>query len=183
MVKMDRVVRAPPGREVEDCTPLELAEILREVAPISIPDVVSTEQLSDRKHTHRRDRQEYPIAVQREANQAQTVPAGNDIDNQDNQQIVSVVRDVFPQINETLEAVVLDGSMKILLKVPVSDLLKRLNSTEGAKVLVLDGIVTQRLVEAANKAGIEYIVGHRTTDFKKPLDIKIRTFGDIGTGN
>src|SRR4051794_35213563 len=54
MVKMDRVVRAPPGREVEDCTPLELAEILREVAPISIPDVVSTEQLSDRKHTHRR---------------------------------------------------------------------------------------------------------------------------------
>jgi hypothetical protein len=38
-------------------------------------------------------------------------------------------------------------------------------------------------VEAANKAGIEYIVGHRTTDFKKPLDIKIRTFGDIGTGN
>jgi DNA primase len=73
--------------------------------------------------------------------------------------------------------------MKILLKVPVSDLLKRLNSTEGAKVLVLDGIVTQRLVEAANKAGIEYIVGHRTTDFKKPLDIKIRTFGDIGTGN
>jgi DNA primase len=183
MFKMDRVVRAPPGREVEDCTPLELAEILREVAPISIPDVVSTEQLSDRKHTHRRDRQEYPIAVQREANQAQTVPAGNDIDNQDSQQIVSVVRDVYPQINETLEAVVLDGSMKILLKVPVSDLLKRLNSTEGAKVLVLDGIVTQRLVEAANKAGIEYIIGHRTTDFKKPLDIKIRTFGDIGTGN
>ena len=92
---------------------------------------------------HRRDRQEYPVAVERESNQAQTVPTENDVDNQDNQQIVSIVRDVYPQINETLEAVVLDGSMKILLKVPVSDLLKRLDSTEGAKVLVLDGIVTQ----------------------------------------
>ena len=37
--------------------------------------------------------------------------------------------------------------------------------------------------ESANKAGIEYIVGHRTADFKKPLDIKIRTFGDLGTIN
>ena len=181
MVKMDRVVRAPPGREVEDCTPLEVAEILREVAPANIPSMVSTEQQPDRKQLHRRDRQEYPTATEREPIQPQTVPAENDLEPQDNQQIVSIVRDVYPQINETLEAVVLDGSMKILLKVPVSDLLKRLDSTEGAKILVLDGIVTQRLVEAANKAGIEYIVGHRTTEFKKPLDIKIRTFGDIGT--
>jgi hypothetical protein len=111
------------------------------------------------------------------------ITATHEVDNQDNQEIVSIVRDVYPQINETLEAVVLDGSLKILLKVPVSDLLKRLDGTEGAKVLVLDGIVTQRLVEAANRAGIEYIVGHRTADFKKPMDIKIRTFGDIGTRN
>lgn len=124
------------------------------------------------------------MSTERELSQhPQMIPATHEVDNQDNQEIVSIVRDVYPQINETLEAVVLDGSLKILLKVPVSDLLKRLDGTEGAKVLVLDGIVTQRLVEAANRAGIEYIVGHRTADFKKPMDIKIRTFGDIGTRN
>jgi DNA primase len=186
IVKMDRVVRAPPGREVEDCTPLELAEILREVAPVSIPDIVTTDQpqQQERRHTHRKEKQDYPVSTERELSQhPQMIPATHEVDNQDNQEIVSIVRDVYPQINETLEAVVLDGSLKILLKVPVSDLLKRLDGTEGAKVLVLDGIVTQRLVEAANRAGIEYIVGHRTADFKKPMDIKIRTFGDIGTRN
>jgi DNA primase len=185
IVKMDRVVRAPPGREVEDCTPLELAEILREIAPVSIPDIVTTEQpQQERRHTHRKERQDYPASAERElSGQPQIIPATHEVDSQDNQEIVSIVRDVYPQINETLEAVVLDGSLKILLKVPVSDLLKRLDGTEGAKVLVLDGIVTQRLVEAANRAGIEYIVGHRTAEFKKPIDIKIRTFGDIGTRN
>ena len=78
---------------------------------------------------------------------------------------------------------VLDGSMKTLLKVPVSDIVKKLNSTEGAKMLVLDGIVTQRLVEVADKVGIEYIIGHRTGELKKSTDVKVRTFGDMGINN
>ena len=101
----------------------------------------------------------------------------------DSPEVVSAVRDVYPQINETLEAVLLDGSMNTLLKVPVSDVIKRLNSAEGGKLRVIDGIVTQRLVDAADRAGIEYIVRHRMTDLKKPSDIRIRTFGDIGISN
>ena len=102
---------------------------------------------------------------------------------EDSPEILTAIRDVYPQINETLEAVVLDGSMNKLLKVPVSEVIKRLDSAEGGKLLVIDGIVTQRLVDAADKAGIEYIVGHRTTELKKPGDIRVRTFGDIGINN
>jgi flavin-dependent dehydrogenase len=102
---------------------------------------------------------------------------------EDSQEILTAIRDVYPQINETLEAVLLDGSMKQLLKVPVSEVIKRLDTAEGAKYLVIDGIVTQRLVDAADKAGIEYVVGHRTTDVKKPADVKVRTFGDVGITN
>ena len=61
---------------------------------------------------------------------------------EDAPEIVSAVRDVYPQINETLEAVVLDGSLNQLLK-----------------------------------------VGHRTAELKKPADIRVRTFGDIGINN
>lgn len=82
-----------------------------------------------------------------------------------------------------MEAVILDTSMRTILKLPVSDLIKKLNATEGAKMLVLDGIITQRLVEAANKVGIEYIVGHRTGDLKRTSDIKVRTFHDMGVIN
>ena len=130
LVKIDKILRAPLGREVEECTPMEIAEILKDAMPF-----------------------------------------------------VSAVREVYPQINETLEAVILDSSRKTLLKIPVSDVVKKLNSAEGAKMLVLDGIVTQRLVEAADKAGIEYIVGHRMSDLKKSTDIRVRTFGEMGINN
>jgi hypothetical protein len=38
-------------------------------------------------------------------------------------------------------------------------------------------------VDAADKAGIEYIIGHRTAELKKPADVRVRTFGDIGISN
>src|SRR6185295_7922354 len=126
----------------------------------------------ERRHYRRPERE----AREESTQHAAPIVAPSAVVTNDNPEIVSAIRDVYPQINETLEAVVLDGSMNQLLKVPVSEVIKRLDSAEGAKLLVLDGIVTQRLVEAADKAGIEYVVGHRTTGVK-PSDIKVRTFG------
>lgn len=179
VVKIDKVLRAPPGREVEECTPLEISEILKEavatIGETSAPQPIHQE----RRHYRRTDRDTREESPQHVPQVAQP-PA---VAVNDNPEIVSAIRDVYPQINETLEAVVLDGSMNQLLKVPVSEVIKRLDSAEGAKLLVLDGIVTQRLVDAADKAGIEYIIGHRTAELKKPADLRVRTFGDIGISN
>ncbi|MGE5661572.1 MAG: hypothetical protein ACM3X1_04920, partial [Ignavibacteriales bacterium] len=99
------------------------------------------------------------------------------------QEMVLKVQNVFSEINETLEAVLLDDSMRILVKVPVSDIVKQLGESEGGKFLVLDGIVTQRLIDVADRAGIEYIVGHRTTASKKPTAVKVHTFEELGIPN
>jgi DNA primase len=203
VVKIDKVLRAPPGKEVEECTPLEISEILKDAfSPEEVPSVQqpvyptnqSPHYHQQQQHQHHyerrnnrreRDQQEdynAPSSRQPEAlESAAQTSKGTLVE--DSAEIVSAVRDVYPQINETLEAVLLDGSMNTLLKVPVSEVIKRLNSAEGGKLLVIDGIVTQRLVDAADRAGIEYIVGHRMTDLKKPSDIRIRTFGDIGISN
>jgi hypothetical protein len=101
----------------------------------------------------------------------------------DDPQITSAVKEVYPQINETLEALILDNSMQVLLKVPVSEIIKRLDSLEGARFLVMDGIITQRLIDAAYRAGIEYVVGHRMAELKKSPEITVRTFDQIGIGN
>jgi DNA primase len=190
VVKIDRVIRAPPGKEVEECTPLEISEILKDAFS---PDVASGQQQQvyhhqqhyDRRHYRRdrdsRDDYRAPNVPQQEA--PQSAQSSKEALVEDSPELITAVRDVYPQINETLEAVVLDGSMNTLLKVPVSEVIKRLNSAEGGKLLVIDGIVTQRLVDAADKAGIEYIIGHRMTDLKKPAEIRIRTFGDIGISN
>ena len=203
VVKIDKVLRAPPGKEVEECTPLEISEILKDAfSPEEVPSVQqpvyptnqSPHYHHQQQHQHHYERRNYrrerdqqedysaPPSRQPEAlESAAQTSKGTLVE--DSAEIVSAVRDVYPQINETLEAVLLDGSMNTLLKVPVSEVIKRLNSAEGGKLLVIDGIVTQRLVDAADRAGIEYIIGHRMTDLKKPSDIRIRTFGDIGISN
>jgi DNA primase len=194
VVKIDKVLRAPTGREVEECTPIELAEILKDALPGAEQQWAQPvhahhdrDRDRDRRQHSRRDRDREPREEYRAPppQHQEIVPAqpSKEVLAEDKPEILTAVRDVYPQINETLEAVILDGSMNKLLKVPVSEVIKRLDSAEGAKLLVIDGIVTQRLVDAADKAGIEYIVGHRTTDLKKPADVRIRTFGDIGINN
>lgn len=183
VVNIDKVLRAPPGREVEECTPLEIAEILKEgmlfVSANGQEIRTTLRQLTERRHNSKRDRQEHNMEEE-----VQYSSGGPSVTaQQDAADILSAVKEVYLQINETLEAIVLDGSMKTLLKVPVSDVVKKLDMAEGAKMLVLDGIVTQRLVDAADKVGIEYIVGHRTAELKKPNDIRVRTFGDMGINN
>src|SRR5919109_267366 len=184
VVKIDKVLRAPPGKEVEECTPLEISEILKDAFSIeAAAPQMRQEHAQDRRHSHSRREREPREEYRAPSPPTQPAQPSKEVIAEDAPEIVSAVRDVYPQINETLEAVVLDGSLNQLLKVPVSEVIKRLDSAEGGKMLVLDGIVTQRLVDAADRVGIEYIIGHRTAELKKPADIRVRTFGDIGINN
>jgi DNA primase len=176
LVKIDKVLRAPAGKEVEECTPLEISDILKDVIE------PTTEQY------------EVPVQHQKSTKRSKIYENNNlayqgapNFDNgekaKDDPQITSAIKEAYPQINETLEALILDNSKQVLLKVPVSELIKRLDSLEGARYLVMDGIITQRLIDAAYKAGIEYVVGHRMAELKKSPEITVRTFEQIGIGN
>lgn len=176
LVKIDKVLRAPTGKEVEECTPLEISEILKDViepageqfeAPIQHQKTVKKSKSYENNNP--------PYQEPSNSNNGEKT--------NDDPQITSAVKDVYPQINETLEALILDNSMQVLLKVPVSEIIKRLDSLEGARFLVMDGIITQRLIDAAYRAGIEYVVGHRMAELKKSPEITVRTFDQIGIGN
>jgi hypothetical protein len=105
---------------------------------------------------------------------------GNPISKED-EEVISTVKKVFQEINETLEAMVFDKSMKKIVKIPIPEILKKISNLKDGNLLVLDGIVTPRLVEAANKSGIKYIIGHRTSNLKKPNpSVRVQTFSDIG---
>jgi DNA primase len=176
LVKIDKVLRAPTGKEVEECTPLEITEILKDIIEPTV------------------EQYEVPLQHQKGVKKSKTYENNNlayqepsNFNNgeklNDDPQITTAVKEVYPQINETLEAMILDSSMQVLLKVPVSEIIKRLDSLEGARFLVMDGIITQRLIDAAYRAGIEYVVGHRMAELKKSPEIKVRTFDQIGIGN
>ena len=176
LVKIDKVLRAPSGKEVEECTPLEITEILKEVIEPRV------EQYEPPVQHQKSVKKSKPYESNNSAYQEPS--NSNNADKlSDDPQITSAVKEVYPQINETLEAMILDNSMQVLLKVPVSEIIKRLDSLEGARFLVMDGIITQRLIDAAYKAGIEYVVGHRMAELKKSPEITVRTFDQIGIGN
>jgi DNA primase len=190
LVKIDKVLRAPNGREVEECTPLEIAEILREAvshpAVAHHPRSVANQTQHDTRHDYRKQGDESEPSHHPHGGRATRMSdqeGKETLQTDHNHEMVVKVQNVFSEINETLEAVLLDDSMRTLVRVPVSDIVKQLGDSEGGKFLVLDGIVTQRLIDVADRAGIEYIVGHRTTASKKPSTVKVHTFEELGIPN
>ncbi len=139
-VRLDKVVRAPKGKEVEDLTPIEIVDILED----AIREIKSKKKVSD--------------------------------------EFEKKVAEVYPSLNETLEAIAYDSSLNEVFRVPVNEVVQRLqNNKKDVKYIVLDGIITQRLVDAASNAGVKAIVAHRIADIKsKPKDILLKRFADLG---
>jgi DNA primase len=154
VVKVEKVIRAPPGKEVEDLTPIDILNMLR------------GERGEAPRRGPRRER-----APEREPERA---PEGPE------EPIVVKTRELYPSLNGTLEAILLDESLNEVGRYPISELVQKMESTSGAHYLVFDGIVTQRLVDSATKVGVKGIIGHRTGELGNvPDDVRIGTFRDL----
>lgn len=206
LVDIDKVYRAPQGREVEECTPLEISEILKDVEQFikekynDETEHSSIQQLRSHHHidynqsnTGRPNRtQQAEDRFQsngglKNSNKSDSITENAESPSQtskEDEEVISTVKKVFQEINETLEAMVFDKSMKKLVRIPISDIMKKISSFKDGNLLILDGIITHRLVEAANKTGIKYIIGHKISNLKKlHSPIRIQTFSDIGLIN
>ena len=99
---------------------------------------------------------------------------------EDDQPIANLASEIFPNLNETLEAVALDDDKNEIFKVPISEVVSKLSSQSGIKYLILDGIITQRLLEGAKNAGVECLIGHRVAKLSNDNGVILKTFGDLG---
>ena len=100
--------------------------------------------------------------------------------NEDDKSLATVISKIYPDLNETLESVALDDKDNQLFKIPISELVDKLSTQTGIKCLILDGIITQRLLDNAKTSGIGYIVGHRAAKLSNLDDVKIKTFTELG---
>lgn len=189
VMKVEKVFRAPDGKEVEDLTPIEVHQMLRGELPgrgSREPRQERSERYERRERPERRERYEraerperapryerYERAPRPEAGQA--APATPPFP----APVVDKVKEVFPSINGTLEAMLLDDSMSEKGRMPISELVAKLDGS-GATYLVFDGIVTQRLIDAAGKAKVKGIIGHRIGEIKNmPDGLSVGTFRDL----
>jgi DNA primase len=156
VMKVEKVIHAPQGKEVEDLTPIDVINMLK-AENVDMPAV------------QRRQRPVESAAPQ---------PSASD---EPDEPVVVKTRELYPNLNGTLEAILLDQGLQEIGRFPISELVQKMEGTSGAQFLIFDGIVTQRLVESAARVGVKGIIGHRTGELGQvPDDVRIGTFRDLG---
>ena len=100
--------------------------------------------------------------------------------NEDDGPLSEVCKKIFPQINESLEAIALNSKEEEVFKVAISELVDKISGQSEIEYLILDGIITQRLLDAAKKADVKNIVGHRAAKLADYDGIILKTFTELG---
>jgi hypothetical protein len=81
------------------------------------------------------------------------------------------------ELKGSLKAKLLGAKNKVLAEVSVRELLKSLDKKKKVQAIVFDGIVTNRVIEEAKKAGISTVVGVKKGRVTEDKDVKIIVLG------
>jgi DNA primase len=195
VVKVERVLRAPHGKEVEELTPMEVLQLLRGDMPqrggrpergerperaARLERMERMERMERGERPERAERSERGEGQEREYREREPRQAVVEAP-QALGPVIEKVKEVFPSLNGTLEALLLDEALAEKGRFPISELVQKVDGDSKVKFIVFDGIVTQRLVDAAAKVGVTGIVGHRVGDIRNmPPTMSIGTFRDLG---
>ncbi|MBN2067261.1 MAG: DNA primase [Candidatus Diapherotrites archaeon] len=79
------------------------------------------------------------------------------------------------ELENSLKARFLDEKMKTVKEMSVRDLLQEMSKKKKIYAVVLDGIVTKRLAEQAEKSGVENLVGVKKGKVEETGKVKIQT--------
>ncbi len=197
--EIDFVARAPPGHEVEELSRKELIQCLRRRTPIEQANNASQGddrgQRRDRFERRRGDRdfersdrtdsrEQRPDARPPEPQLSQppqppTLPQPPAPEPEPqlpsvDPQVTEKLRANLKELEGSLRARILDAQLATQEEVPIRDVIAALAKAEGAGAVVLDGIVTQRLIDLAESKGAKFVAGIRMGNIsRKPESMGI----------
>ncbi|MEM2145160.1 MAG: DNA primase DnaG [Candidatus Jordarchaeaceae archaeon] len=176
---IDYVARAPPGREVEELSQKEVVKALRNKLPIEQMEAEEPKKKEREKEKEKEKvkEKEKEREKEKEKEREEKKPKGEGPPKvRLPEQILSYLSGI-PMSNR---AVLLGENFELIKEVEVSSLAETLKEIDSVKVIIFDGIVTQRLVDIAQEKGTEYILGVREENvIKRPLNLKIVEFNEI----
>ncbi|MFX1565072.1 MAG: DNA primase DnaG [Promethearchaeota archaeon] len=184
VIQIDYIARAPTGREVEELTHKEVTKALRNKVPAQ--QVIgktkrktksTTEKPKEKKRMHRT-----PAKKLKESRRTRTkVKKAEKLEEAPKDLgIPPPVLSSAEKIQQTMMAVILDDKFKQVKETHVGELANELQQLKKAKALILDGVVTQRLIDIAEDRGIELIIGVRIGNIvKKPAKMRVHTFDEL----
>ncbi len=191
---VDYVVKAPDGKEVEELTRKEIIQTLRKKIPLQEFMGLMSEK-SERKRFHdfrdNRDRdfrdrnerryeprrpeerrQEY---FERRTEPVQPQPAAPSPAEPvvDNSSAKPEILAKLKSLEGSLKARILDEKLESIKEVPIREVMQAISESQSAKAVILDGIVTQRLVDLAEQKGLKYIGGVRSGTMTRKSSVSI----------
>jgi DNA primase len=195
--EVDYVAKAPSGTEVEELTRKEILKSLRSRVPVEQADTLK------RRKEEGVFEQQYYAAVKREqaiksrefeqspsqrteshaietANieHSQPVqPISERTEEQSHEPVESIpeiIKSELSSLEGSLKARFYDEKMNLIEEVPVRDVTKALQEAKNVSIVILDGIITQRLVDLTETINIKTLAGIKMGNvFRKPQNLQI----------
>ncbi|MGD0729353.1 MAG: hypothetical protein ABR981_04730, partial [Candidatus Micrarchaeaceae archaeon] len=78
--------------------------------------------------------------------------------------------DALTELHNTLRGRLYDKDGKLISEVPIRELIQEIQDANDIDAIVFDGIITQRLIELANKRGIREVYGIRAGQISRMFD-------------
>ncbi len=160
VAEIDFICKAPDGKEVEELTQKELHKALRgKVAAEQAKLDTTTSKPSTSNHSkpsyERRDNRSSNHNNDRREERKEAPQPKKKVSNEEKAKFSEMLEDLIG----TRGAYVLDESLNILGKVPVSELQSTIKSLRtGIYAVVLDGVIDKDLVLTAERANIKFLV-------------------------
>ncbi|MEM0340165.1 MAG: DNA primase DnaG [Acidilobaceae archaeon] len=200
-MKVDYIARAPKDKEVEKLTAKEVAKALSEMTPVD-EFVKSLKQQAEAVSTAKPTvLPEVEVVAPEAKTETATAPVAEAIAEvaqmaettaptvQPELEVITLaipknILESASKLKGTLEAIVYDSSWNEVMRVKVKDLFNVLQGVEAGKVyaVILDGIITQRLVDVATEKNISLLIGARAGSkvIPKSPALRMLTFADLG---
>ena len=161
--EVDYVARAPPGKEVEELTRKEIIKSLRARIPLEQAQPKELYGYYKRKiEGEEKEETKKPLEEKVESEVVED-------------KIIEQLKQSLNEVSGKLKARIYNAKGEVVREVAVRDLIKVLGEMkEETKAVVLDGIITQRLVDIAETRGIKYLMGIKQGNiYRMPKDVHI----------
>lgn len=190
VAKIEAVIKAPDGKEVEELTGKEIHKALR--------GKVSAEKfISEPEEGEKKPREDRRPAFRRESSGFRREGSGRRFERSDRgrrfgerpsfrreerftlpKKDKEMFKEMFDDLVGTKSAYILDKNLSVLGKVPAAELVDTLKDLREVKAIIFDGIITDEVALAAEKARVSMLIA-TTNKCETRTRVKLFTGKDL----
>ncbi|MBS3793654.1 MAG: DNA primase [Candidatus Thorarchaeota archaeon] len=179
---IDYIARAPKGKEVEDLDRKAVSRALKRKMPAKQALSLLEKKKKKEEEKKRPSRKKRPPSKKKEKKPSrkkkeERKPRKKRPPEPKKERVNEVYVNKAKELKESFKAAVFDRNDNLIKECKAAELTNLLNSLDEAKAIVLDGVVTQRLVDTAKAKGVKIIIAAATAEIEnKPRDMKLIMF-------